>query len=167
MVALRLDPGPQDLFGAQLDFAYDPSVLEIVGFENGPLLAGNGQPDQPGGHFSDAQIDNFQGEAVFVVTLLDPAPAVDVNSAAELARVTFRCVAVGRSTLTMPQTILSTRAEQEIPSSGRTALVACDQAEAVPGVVSWGLGIMIALLLTVFLWALRRRSSITPPPPAF
>ncbi|MBI2170484.1 MAG: hypothetical protein HYU30_00460 [Chloroflexi bacterium] len=85
-----------DVYGAQVQLTFEPTILEVQEIRAGLLLQGDHEKNQAGGYFQHVKIDHAKGLALFAISLLKPAVAVH-NLVGPQATVTFRCTAVGTS----------------------------------------------------------------------
>jgi flagellar basal body-associated protein FliL len=106
-----------DLYGAEFRLKYDPAVFAVqdlnpeqtgIQIETGTLLPA----DQ--GFVVANKVDEAEGQIVFAMTLLNPAPPV--SGAGPLARVTFKVLQNSPSTLTVAHAKLVAADLQTIPS---------------------------------------------------
>ena len=87
-----------DLYGAEVHLAFDPTVLEVTGLTPGAFL------DETSGSVVSG-FDNAAGTVDYAITLLSPAPAVD--GAGVLVEVAFRGKTAGTSIVTITDAILA------------------------------------------------------------
>jgi hypothetical protein len=85
-----------DVYGAQVQLTFEPTILEVQEIRAGLLLQGDHEKNQAGGYFQHVKIDHAKGLALFAITLLKPAASV-ANLVGPQATVTFRCTAGGIS----------------------------------------------------------------------
>jgi hypothetical protein len=106
-----------DLYGLELHLKYDPAMLEIqdsqadqagVQIEPGTLLPVNQ------GFVVANQADPAQGTVMYALTLLNPAPPV--SGSGPVARMTFKALQNGPSTLTVERSTLVSVNLETIPA---------------------------------------------------
>ncbi|MGB0386777.1 MAG: FG-GAP-like repeat-containing protein [Ardenticatenaceae bacterium] len=104
-VEIRAD-NLQNLYGAQLELAFDPSILEVVDayssvsgvqIEDGTFLV----PDTT----ISNSADNSNGTIKYSISLLGSKPGV--SGSGTLARITFRTLTTGNSPITLTNVVLS------------------------------------------------------------
>ena len=119
-----------DLYGAQFELRYDPSVIDLHDVSPGGLLRGNSQQDGAGGFFKHVDIDHASGTVLFANTLLQPAAAV--STPGDVAEITFTCTGTGQGMLEVVAPVLANSAGAEIPSlAGPVSYVVCRTAGAI------------------------------------
>ena len=123
-----------DMYGAEFRLKYDPAMISVQDFkanqegiqiEPGSLLP----PDQ--GFVVANQVNEAEGTIVFAMTLLNPAPPV--SGSGPLARVSFKVLQNGPSTINVERAKLVSFDLQTIPSQTEAFAIGSDSQALTTG----------------------------------
>jgi len=102
--------GVTDLYGYQLDLAFNPGVLSAVSVAEGPFLASGGNPTT----FLPGTIDNVGGTVALNADAIN-GPVSGVSGSGELLAFTFDAIGTGTSSLAIQNEILNDSGFNIIP----------------------------------------------------
>jgi hypothetical protein len=106
VVEVRL-AGMVDLYGAELEFAFDPTMLKVMDDKAGTVgiqISPGGMPDPLQAFVAQNAADNPAGTIAYAVSLLSPSPAA--NGDGVLARIRFKALAAGESVVSITRASL-------------------------------------------------------------
>ncbi len=116
-----------DMYGAEFRLKYDPVMLSVQDFktdqEGVQIEPGNMLPADQGFVVAN-KVDETEGTIVFAITLLNPAPPV--SGGGPLARISFKVLQNGPSTINVERAKLVSFDLQTIPNQTEALVIGSD-----------------------------------------
>ena len=97
----------QDLYGVEIEFSFDPTLLQVQDDKPGTVgtqIEPGNMPNPQHGFVVQNAADNQAGTIAYAVALLSPSPAA--SGSGVLARIRFKAIAAGTSTVDITRAVL-------------------------------------------------------------